>query len=87
LLTAYWRTKDKAEVDFVIEAGKTIIPLEVKYTSLRQIKVPASIRSFIDKYKPNRAYLINLELNGSLEISKTTLFFLPFYELLRKDII
>jgi predicted AAA+ superfamily ATPase len=83
----YWRTKDKAEVDFVIEAGNTIIPLEVKYKSLRQTKVPASIRSFIDKYKPNRAYLINLELSGSLEINKTTLFFLPFHELLHQDII
>ena len=83
----YWRTKDKAEVDFVIETGKTIIPLEVKYQRRRQIKVPASLRNFIDKYEPDRAYIINLDLSKTLKINKTTLFFLPFRELLRQDIV
>jgi predicted AAA+ superfamily ATPase len=80
----YWRTKDKAEVDFVIEAGKTLIPAEVKYKHLKQDKVPASLRSFIEKYKPERAYIINLDLSKTLKINKTTLFFLPFHELLRQ---
>ena len=31
----YWRTTDKAEVDFVIEAGKKLIPVEVKYKHLK----------------------------------------------------
>lgn len=80
----YWRTKDKAEVDFVIEAGKTLIPAEVKFKHLKQDKVPASLRSFIDKYKPEQAYIINLDLSKTLKINKTTLFFLPFHELLRQ---
>ena len=80
----YWRTKDKAEVDFVIEAGKTLIPAEVKYKHLKQDKVPASLRSFIEKYKPERAYIINLDLSKTIKINKTTLFFLPFHELLRQ---
>jgi predicted AAA+ superfamily ATPase len=80
----YWRTKDKAEVDFVIEAGKTLIPAEVIYKHLKQDKVPASLRSFIEKYKPERAYIINLDLSKTLKINKTTLFFLPFHELLRQ---
>ena len=81
----YWRTKDKAEVDFVIEAGKTIIPMEVRYQGGRQIKVPASLRNFIGKYEPDRAYVINLDLSKILQVNKTTLFFLPFHELLRQD--
>jgi len=83
----YWRTKDKAEVDFVIEAGKEIIPAEVKFKHLKQDKVPTSLRSFIDKYKPERAYIINLDLSKTLRINKTTLFFLPFHELLRRNVV
>jgi predicted AAA+ superfamily ATPase len=80
----YWRTKDKAEVDFVIEAGQRLIPVEVKFKHLKQDKVPASLRSFIDKYNPEKAYIINLDLSKTLKIKKTTLFFMPFHELLRQ---
>ena len=79
----HWRTKDKAEVDFVIEDGKRVIPLEVKYKHLKQDKVPPSLRSFINKYNPEQAYIINLDLNKTVNIRKTTLFFTPFHELLR----
>jgi predicted AAA+ superfamily ATPase len=80
----YWRTKDKAEVDFVIDAGQRLIPVEVKYKHLKQEKVPLSLRSFIDKYNPEQAYIINLDLSKTLVINRTTLFFLPFNELLRQ---
>jgi predicted AAA+ superfamily ATPase len=81
----YWRTKDKAEVDFVIEAGKSLIPVEVKYKHLKQEKVPQSLRSFIDNYNPKQALIINLDLNKTLKINKTTLFFLPFHELFNQS--
>jgi predicted AAA+ superfamily ATPase len=81
----YWRTKDKAEVDFVIEAGKRLIPVEVKYKHLKQDKVPASLRSFIDRYNPEKAYIINLDLSKTFKINKTTLSFLPFHELFRQS--
>jgi len=81
----FWRTKDKAEVDFVIEAGKRLIPVEVKYKHLKQEKVPASLRSFIDKYNPERCYVINLNLNKTIKIDQTTICFLPFHELLRQS--
>ena len=81
----YWRTKDKAEVNFVIETGKRLIPVEVKYQHLKQEKVPASLRSFIDKYNPGKAYIINLELSKTLKIKKTTLIFLTFHELLSQS--
>jgi len=80
----FWRTKDKAEVDFVIEAGKRLIPVEVKYKHLKQDKVPASLRRFIDRYNPERAYVINLSFSKTLNISGTTLSFLPVHELLRQ---
>jgi len=78
----YWRTKDKAEVDFVIEAGKRLIPIEVKHQHLKQDKVPVSLRSFIAKYKPENAFIIHLGLSKTVEINRTKVCFLPFYELL-----
>ena len=72
-------------MDFVIEAGKRLIPVEVKYKHLKQDKVPASLRSFIDKYNPEQAYIINLDLSKTFKIKKTTLFFLPFHELLSQS--
>ena len=51
----YWRTKSKAEVDFVIEKDKEIIPIEVK---LNQEKIEKSLHSFIRAYNPKRAFII-----------------------------
>jgi predicted AAA+ superfamily ATPase len=83
----YWRTTDKAEVDFVIEDGKKLIPVEVKYKHLKNDKVPVSLRSFINKYNPEHAYIINLDLSKILKINKTTLVFMPFHELSRQTAI
>jgi len=49
----YWRTKAKAEVDFVIE-GKNLIPIEVKLTD----KLSKGLRSFIKTYKPKKTLVI-----------------------------
>jgi predicted AAA+ superfamily ATPase len=82
----FWRTKDKAEVDFIIERGNSVIPIEVKFKSLKQEEIPRSLRSFIAKYEPSEAYIINLNFYKTVKIDKTTLIFLPFYELLFKEL-
>ena len=82
----FWRTKDKAEVDFVLERGGNIVPIEVKYKSLKKEVFSRSLRSFIEKYSPDEAYVVNLDYSNTLKINKTTLFFLPYYELLYKKI-
>jgi len=82
----FWRTKDKAEVDFILERGKKVVPLEVKFKSLKNEKIPRSLRSFIDKYEPPEAYLVNLDHYNTRKIGKTTLIFLPYYELLFRDL-
>ena len=35
----FWRTKDQAEVDFIIEKGLEVIPVEVKHTKLSKIEI------------------------------------------------
>lgn len=69
----------------MVEAGKRLIPVEVKYKQLKHVKVPLSLRSFIDKYTPEQAYVINLSLSKTLKIGKTTLYFLPLHELLHHE--
>ena len=47
----YWRTKTGAEVDFVVNS----VPVEVKLTSP---KISRGLRSFIRKYRPERAFVV-----------------------------
>ena len=80
----FWRTKDKAEVDFIVERGKDITPIEVKYKYLKKEEVPRSLRSFIERYSPPEAYIINLNLSADLKIGDTKLVFIPYYDLLSR---
>ena len=59
----YWRTTQKAEVDFIIrKADNEIIPIEVKTRSISKIEISRSFRAFLNKYKPNKAFLFNYNL-------------------------
>jgi predicted AAA+ superfamily ATPase len=78
----FWRTTDKAEVDFVIDTERTVTPVEAKHKHLRKTGVPASLRSFISKYQPENAYIINLSLRDTTRIDNTRVHFLPFHQLL-----
>ncbi len=78
----FWRTTDKAEVDFVIVSGNKIIPVEVKYSSIKNNVIKRSLRSFIEKYSPSLAYVVNLDYSTKIKIKNTTVVFIPYYELL-----
>lgn len=52
----YWRTKSDAEVDFVLDSGLALRAYEVK----NSYKNTRSIKSFIEHYKPDSFYLVNL---------------------------
>ena len=77
----YWRTQDKAEVDFVIDQGEVIIPVEVKLSWLESPKVTRSLRSFLDRYKPKKAYVVHLGGLMEEEIGETLVEFIPYYDL------
>jgi hypothetical protein len=57
LMPKYWRTKSKAEVDFILEIGPDIIPLEVKVSG-ESFNIDKSLHSFIDRYKPKKAFVV-----------------------------
>jgi hypothetical protein len=77
----FWRTKDGAEVDFVVDFGKAQLPVEVKYRSLRKIEISRSFRNFIEKYHPKKAFIIGLDSKQVLSINKTKIHLLPYYQI------
>ncbi|OGG31314.1 ATPase [Candidatus Gottesmanbacteria bacterium RIFCSPLOWO2_01_FULL_46_9] len=83
----FWRTRDQAEVDFVLETGLEVIPVEVKYTKLIKPEIPRSFRNFITKYKPKNGYIVHL--GGSLQehIGETRISFLPYPEIISRNLV
>jgi uncharacterized protein len=46
----YWRTTTGREVDFVIEQGQKILPIEVKLTTKPRYRDVQNLRGFLDEY-------------------------------------
>lgn len=78
----YWRTKGGAEVDFVIKEGfDTIIPIEVKYQNMTQLKISRSYRSFLKVYKPKQGFIISKNQVGKVTVNETIVHFIPLKQL------
>ena len=71
----YWRTKSRAEIDFVIEKEQNIYPIEIKYVS-RKI-IGKSFYSFINKFKPNKGIILTKGYLGEEKIKGCKLKFIP----------
>ena len=81
----FWRTKDKAEVDFIVEKGEALIPVEVKFKALNDVEMPRSLLSFCERYQPAEAHVVNLALKKTTKVGKTRVHFIPYWELLGKS--
>lgn len=81
----FWRTKDKAEIDFVIDTGKALIPIEVKYKKLATPEIPRALRSFVERYKPEKALIINLTLDTTISLNQTKIYVIPFYKIMKNN--
>lgn len=57
----YWRTKSKAEMDFVLEKNGKILAMEVKST-LNKPTTTKSFQSFVEKYRPKKAFVLSEKL-------------------------
>lgn len=75
----FWRTKDQAEVDFVIQIGLEVVPIEAKYSVLKQPQTTRSFRSFLTKYTPKTAYIVHLGEQMKSLVKSTTVHFIPFF--------
>lgn len=77
----FWRTLDKAEVDFIIDDGKNPLPIEVKYSKLKNPQMTRSMGNFIKAYMPQEAWIINLTLETEKQIGNTKIKFIPFWKI------
>lgn len=82
----FWRTKDKAEVDFVVNAGKEVIPIEAKYRELKSPQTTRSFQSFISKYHPGKAFVVHLGAKSTEKIDDTNIYLLPYHEFLSEKL-
>lgn len=73
----FWRTKSKAEVDFVVQKQAEIMPIEVKYSS--NPLLGKSFYSFLTKFSPKKAYVFTKDLADIKIIQGAKIYFLPVY--------
>ncbi len=76
----FWRTQNKAEVDFVVSSPSEIIPVEVKYQTLNKPETTRSFKSFLVSYKPSKAFIVHLGKKFDHSFNNTKVSFLPYYE-------
>ncbi len=81
----YWRTKDKAEVDFVVRRGDVLTPLEVKYSDMKKPEIQRSFRGFLERYHPECGFLVNKSLNEEVMVGETRVRCLPYWELIFEE--
>ena len=74
----YWRTYyGSHEVDFVIVRGESLVPIEVKDTSMSSPEVLNGISDFSKAFQPRGAIVMNRDFAGEAMSGTTTVMFLP----------
>lgn len=76
----FWRTKDDAEVDFIIEKKGMIIPIEVK-SSRAVSSISRGFRSFMSRYAPKTAVIITMGEQKTMTINTTDIYYMLPYQL------
>lgn len=82
----FWRTTSKTEIDFVIEMGRRLIPVEVKFKELARPAIPRALDGFVAKYAPERCLVINRSLRAESRIQDTKVQFMTIWDLLLDDL-
>ncbi len=78
----YWRTAVGEEVDFVIEAGGKLLPIEVKATSRPRLADAAHLRTFRQEYGKKSRYGLLLHAGTSLEWLAPDVLAVPWWKVL-----
>jgi predicted AAA+ superfamily ATPase len=81
----YWRTKSGAEVDLVLSGAKAVQSIEVKSGFLKGVTISRGYRSFLSKYSPKKAILLNSAVWSTREIDGHTVEAIPTAVFLLRD--
>ena len=74
----FWRTKNKVEVDFILESEGKVTPFEVK--AGQETNIPSGLASFVGNYSPEKAFVINEADNKKRLIKTTPILFIPYWQ-------
>jgi len=77
----FWRSKSRAEVDFVIEHAGRVYGLEVKSAFLKRPEVSRSTWSFMEAYTPDGFAVLNMGIERSLDHERGRVDFITPYSL------
>ena len=55
----YWRSKQKREVDFILDLGRKVIPIETKLTYPE--KAGNNLLHFLEKYKQEKGFVVSFQ--------------------------
>ena len=77
----FWRTKSKTEIDFVIDTGRSVVPVEVKYKDLAKPSLPRAMNGFIEKYRSPTCLIINKSLQSTVRLGDTEVRFMTIWDL------
>lgn len=75
----FWRTKQQAEVDFILSINNQKIPIEVKYQKMNQPNISRSFANYLQKYKPVAGVILSKDIVAVRQIGITRVLFLPVY--------
>lgn len=75
----FWRTKSKAEIDFIISRQNRVIPIEVKYSS--QPNIGKSMYSFIEKFSVKQAFIFTKGYADRIKVNGCWVNFIPVWYL------
>jgi len=74
----FWRTKHGSEVDFVIEQKpREAVPVEVKYQTFNQPRVPSGFQAFVKDYQPQKGFIVTRDFWATKMLGGTEVFWLP----------
>jgi hypothetical protein len=74
----YWRTTTGEEVDFVIETGRELLPIEVKSTDRPRLRDAANLRAFRQEYGAKSRSGLLLHAGSSVEWLTTDVLAVPW---------
>ncbi|MBQ9526208.1 MAG: ATP-binding protein [Fretibacterium sp.] len=74
----FWRSGNSAELDFLIEQGGEVIPIEVKSADNTRAK---SFHQFVSRYHPRTGFKVSLKNVGDNRDGDTLVWSLPLYML------
>ncbi len=86
-LLQYWRTRDGAEVDFVVNRITEVYPIEVKSRQRATESIPRSLAAFADKYPVKQAIVVSRsEHERKIAQRGVQFLFIPWWHLLFAEV-